>query len=109
LVGRDTAVVSSVFADGESHTYPAEYILYQNYPNPFNGTTVIPVRMARSGFATIEIFNSSGEKVTTLLNREIESGDHSFIFDSGGLPSGIYFYRFITGNTRLTGKMILLK
>ncbi len=109
LTGRDTAVTSDLFADEGSQTSPAEYMLYQNYPNPFNGTTVIPVGMAKSGYATIEIFNSSGEKITTLLNREIESGDHSFIFDSGGLPSGIYFYRFTTGSSRLTGKMILLK
>lgn len=109
LVGRDTAVTSHLFADEDSQTSPAEYMLYQNYPNPFNGTTVIPLRMAKAGHATIEIFSSSGEKITTLLNREIEGGDHSVIFDSGGLPSGIYFYRLTAGSARLTGKMILLK
>jgi hypothetical protein len=98
-----------VFVDEGSQALLTEFILYQNYPNPFNGTTVIMVRMAKTGFAKIEIFNSSGEKITTLLNREIESGDHSITFDSGGLPSGIYFYRLTAGNTRLTGKMILLK
>jgi len=109
LVGRDTVVASPVFVDEGSQALLTEFILYQNYPNPFNGTTVIMVRMAKTGFAKIEIFNSSGEKITTLLNREIESGDHSITFDSGGLPSGIYFYRLTAGNTRLTGKMILLK
>jgi len=109
LVGRDTAVVSGIAADGENGSTPGNMRLYQNYPNPFNGTTVIPFYMAKPGRATIEVFNTNGERVSVLLDRELDRGDHLIPFDSAGLPSGIYLYRLTSGGNSFTGKMILLK
>ena len=109
LVGRDTAVVSGFAGEGEGGNTPGDLRLYQNYPNPFNGATVIPLHMAKAGRARIEIFNTNGERVTVLLDRELDRGDHSIPFDPGGLPSGIYLYRLISDDKSLTGKMILLK
>ncbi|GMU89935.1 MAG: hypothetical protein AMXMBFR49_21410 [Chlorobiota bacterium] len=109
LVGRDTAVVSGFAGDGENGNSPGEFRLDQNYPNPFNGATVIPVHMGKAGMARIEIFNTNGERVTVLLDRELDRGDHLIPFDPGGLPSGIYLYRLVTDDKSLTGKMILLR
>ena len=109
LVGRDTAVVSGFAGDGEIGNTPGDLRLYQNYPNPFNGATVIPIHLAKTGRARIEIFNTNGERVTVLLDRELNEGDHLIRFDSGGLPSGIYLYRLISDDKSRTGKMILLR
>ena len=58
-----------------------------------------------------------GSEVTTLLNENKDSGIYEAEFYTEGLPSGIYFYRVVTGNTSTgqgdffaeTKKMILLR
>ena len=58
-----------------------------------------------------------GSEVTTLLNENKDSGIYEIEFNAEGLPSGIYFYRVVTGNTSTgqgdffveTKKMILLR
>ncbi|NOX88457.1 MAG: T9SS type A sorting domain-containing protein [Calditrichaeota bacterium] len=96
---------------------PTEFKLFQNYPNPFNATTKIQFVMPRAAYATIEVFNILGQKVTTLLNKKLSAGLHHIIFDGKKVPSGVYYYRLKIsdrgGNARQllsqTKKMILMK
>ena len=92
---------------------PKKYILYQNYPNPFNPSTVINFALPKPGIATIKIYNIQGKEVATLINKEMSAGYHSVIFSSTSgnksLSSGVYFYRFTSGNFVAIKKMILIK
>lgn len=94
---------------------PAKYNLAQNYPNPFNPSTTIKFSMAKSGLVTLVIYNAIGQKIRTLVNRQITAGNHEVKWDgrdSNGLTvsSGIYFYRISAGsNFTASKKMILLK
>jgi len=73
---------------------PSEFALYQNYPNPFNPTTHIGFRIANFALATLKIYNTLGQEVAALLNRdEMEEGEYEIPFNASKLPSGIYFYR----------------
>lgn len=83
--------------------------LSQNYPNPFNPSTVIKYYLPNSSFVNLSIFNSLGEKVSTLLNEIQNEGDYSIEFDASFLPSGVYFYRLEAGQFRDTKKMILMR
>jgi hypothetical protein len=50
---------------------PTEFTLKQNYPNPFNPTTTIEYaipKQANGKTVRLEIFNTVGEKVKTLIN-----------------------------------------
>ena len=81
--------------------------LYQNYPNPFNPTTTI-------SFVTLEIYNLKGQKVKTLVDELLESGNHTVIWNGTNdneksVSSGIYFYKLKTVNHEETKKMILMK
>ena len=95
---------------------PEKYELSQNYPNPFNATT-----MLRYSLPNIEkqktqlvIINLLGKKVKTLVNSEKTAGEYSVIWDgtdeAGNIcPTGVYFYRIISGSFLKTNKMLLIK
>jgi hypothetical protein len=85
-----------------------------NYPNPFNPVTSIRFILPKAMDVKIEIFNSLGQKVTTLVDGKRNPGTHIINWngiDSRGVPvsSGVYFYRLSTENYDKTMKMILMK
>jgi hypothetical protein len=54
----------------------------------------------------INIYNSTGQKVTELLNEEMEMGFHTISFDASGLPFGIYFCQLHSGKFIEARKML---
>jgi hypothetical protein len=100
--------------DGTNSNLPATYSLMQNYPNPFNPTTTIRYQLPEQQFVKIEIFNSLGEIVNTIVNQNQDAGEYSFNWNgknSSGhsLASGIYIYRIKAGSFVDSKKMMLLK
>ena len=88
--------------------------LEQNYPNPFNPSTTINFALPQNENVKLQVFNSNGELVRSLINSELSTGSHRIEFnakDSDGLKlaSGIYFYRLRAGSFVEAKKMILLK
>ncbi|MDP8232953.1 MAG: S8 family serine peptidase [Candidatus Zophobacter franzmannii] len=88
--------------------------LYNAYPNPFNPETTFAFDLKTKGDVMLDVFNIKGQKVTTLVNRAMNSGNHSVIWkgtDKNGdsVPSGIYFYRLTTDNFTETKKAVLMK
>ena len=84
------------------------------YPNPFNPTTTISFSIKEKTPVELIIYNSLGQKVQTLVNKPLEKGEHSVVWngtDNKGRPvaSGIYFYRMKAGKYTETQKMILKK
>ncbi len=85
------------------------FILEQNYPNPFNPSTTIKFSLTKNNFTSITVYNMVGQKISTLVNQVLSSGEHDMIFNAMSLPAGIYFYRLKTGDLTITKKMLLLK
>ncbi len=85
------------------------YFLDQNYPNPFNPSTTIKFGVKEKSNVRIDIFNSIGEKVNTVLNAEREPGNYQVEFNASDLPSGVYIYRIEAGQYNSIKKMILMK
>ena len=88
---------------------PMEFVLYQNYPNPFNPTTKIRFIVPESGNYKLEVFNTLGQKVETLLDAYLAPGIQEYSFNGANLPSGVYVYRLQSSSFSQTKKMILLK
>jgi flagellar hook assembly protein FlgD len=65
--------------------------------------------LAKAGNTKIEIYNILGQRVATLLNKELGAGSHKVKFNGSNLSSGIYFYRLQSDNYSSIKKMILLK
>ena len=80
-----------------------------NYPNPFTSITTIQFQTPTSASVSLEVFDQTGKKVTTLVNKKLPSGTHHFEFDGSFLSGGIYFYQLKVGESSTTRKMILMK
>lgn len=66
-------------------------VLHQNYPNPFVGSTELAFSLNLGGEIKLEIFDTSGRVVKTLLDGYRKGGRHSLTFESGDLAPGVYF------------------
>jgi hypothetical protein len=93
----------------EGSAMPSEYSLSQNYPNPFNPTTTIAFNLAKSSHTTLTVYNLLGQKVATLLDKEMVSGAHQVTFEQKKLASGVYFYQLRSGDFTKIKKMVLMK
>ena len=69
--------------------------LDQNYPNPFNPTTTIGFELPERSEVTLEIYDSLGRYITTLVNGQLEAGSHQHQWnaETDGVSSGTYIYR----------------
>jgi len=104
--------VPSVYADDPVIT--PEHELRGNYPNPFNPTTSIEYSLTKDTHVSIVVYNLKGQKVKTLVNKDMEEGRHTMIWNgtdenNSRVTSGIYLYKLKAGGFQQTRKMILLK
>ncbi len=95
---------------GVPEVAPREFVLKQNYPNPFNPATAIKFSVETTDRATLEVYNTLGQKVATLFDGIAEAGQYYTVqFDASGLSSGVYFYRLESGKRSDLKKLVLLK
>lgn len=102
LINR--ALLSDIESDN-----PIEYALSQNYPNPFNPSTTISYSLKSAGNVRIEIYNTLGQKVSSLVNEQQSAGKHIVEFNASQLSSGVYFYRIESGDFTRIRSMVLIK
>jgi len=101
------AAVTSVYQSDFS--IPSQFQLFQNYPNPFNPTTTIRFSLPQRSHVTLKVFDVLGREVATLVNGELNAGEHSVVYNVKNLPSGVYFYRLTTPTFSQTKSMEVIK
>ncbi len=95
--------------DDYENVIPTDYALEQNYPNPFNPSTRIRFTVPTAGMVKIDIFNTLGQKVETLVDKRMAGGVHEVKFTAENLASGPYFYQITAGDFVDVRKMMLLR
>lgn len=83
--------------------------LEQNYPNPFNPATQISFSIPQKEFVELKVYDMLGREVATLIESEINSGEHTVNFNASSFSSGVYLYQIKAGIFNQTRKMILIK
>ncbi|MCB0753919.1 MAG: SMP-30/gluconolactonase/LRE family protein [Ignavibacteriae bacterium] len=88
----------------QSSTLPEKILLYQNYPNPFNPSTSISFNIATNGLVKLNIYDSIGKLVKTLVNDKNAAGNYSVMWngkDNSGnnVSNGVYYYRLSFSNS----------
>ena len=80
-------------------------------PNPFSESTSINYELQTPGRVKIDIFNSLGEKITTLVDEWQEAGKYNYELriKNYELSAGMYYYRMQIGNRFESGKLLLIK
>jgi hypothetical protein len=104
-----TSQLGALSVNEKSNITADNFSLDQNYPNPFNPSTIIKFTLPTDGILQLKVFNIAGYEISTLLNESLKAGNHSVSFNANSLPSGVYFYRLLSGSTTITKKMILIK
>jgi hypothetical protein len=95
-------------------TVPKTAVLYGNFPNPFNPETWVRFALPKETYAEVRIFNPLGQTVAVLASGSMPAGNHSLLWNGSDMaghavPSGVYIVTVETRETRLSGKMLLLR
>jgi hypothetical protein len=85
-----------------------------SFPNPFNTETTIKFSLQETQHLKLNIYNSRGQLVNTLISDELTKGDHFVVWngtDNNGetVSSGVYFCSLITKEQNKNIKLMLLK
>ena len=70
--------------------------------------------MPSEGRVKIEVYNTAGQRVTSLVDEELTAGSYKTTWDARDefgepIASGVYFYRMLAGDFADTRTMTLLK
>jgi hypothetical protein len=99
---------------------PAPKITLTNHPNPFNPSTEISFQISDFNDQNLEIqiFNTKGQRINTIpviLSAAEQCNEGSVTWNGTNstgksCPSGVYFYKLVSGDKELAAnKMLLLK
>ena len=85
-----------------------------NYPNPFNPETRISYDIKTVTPVRIDIYNTKGQLIRTLVNSVVDKGHYQAVWDGrddmgNPVASGVYNYRMQAGDYKATRRMMLLK
>jgi hypothetical protein len=114
------SLVSDEYAyDVGNDAIPSGPLAVTNHPNPFNPSTVITVRFGgEDPFGAhriaIKVFSVDGRLVKDLYSGTVQGDSFQAVWDGtddrgGSVSSGLYFYRAVSGDASVNGKMLLLR
>ncbi len=97
---------------GQRSSLPQSARLLKAYPNPFNKTIKISFELEEPAQVEVHIFNSAGQRVTSLFSGFQKAGGHEMAWhatnDQGqDLSSGVYFCSLVTPSRTDTIKLVL--
>ncbi len=73
---------------------PGGFFISRNYPNPFNPVTQFELAVDHTQHVRIEVFDVTGKRVATLMDRQVERETlQRVVFSADDLPSGLYIIR----------------
>lgn len=107
---RELIAISAV----KSQEIVRDYYLAANFPNPFNPQTTIQFTLPFPQHVSLEVFDVTGKKVKTLVDRLITAKQYQvnwdgLDYDNNKVSSGLYFYRLNSEFFSQTRSMVLLK
>lgn len=113
-IALDIPVPTAVSMQNASGAAQATGSLEQNVPNPFNSNTRIPYHLATSGPVRLEICNTLGQRVRTLVNEVQPAGFYHARWDArdregSAVAAGVYLARLHYPGGVQTRRLLFLK
>lgn len=106
LIGTSSCSVPLAIA--ELNKANSEDVMMSNYPNPFTDLTKITFK-TKGGHTLIQIMDTQGKIISVLTDRDYKAGLYTIEFNSGVLPTGIYYARFQNGPIQQVRPMLKAK
>ncbi len=93
---------------------PEQTRLLVPYPNPLAGTSLVRYELARAGRMRLEVYDSAGRRMRTLVEGSREAGRYELAWSGGNdagrrLPPGIYLLRLAGPDRADTRKVVLVR
>ncbi|MCZ2132584.1 MAG: choice-of-anchor D domain-containing protein [Bacteroidetes bacterium] len=110
-VGSDEIKLGNIcFRDGRLLTAgKTAYSLSLAQPTPARDIVTIRYGVGLGAQAEIDIYNSIGEKIETLVSKYHDSGDYEMTLNVSDLPAGIYFYTLSSGAYREKRRLVIAR
>jgi hypothetical protein len=122
IVGAADSVSFLVNCDAAQNWYnlyvgmaesPGALTLTQNrltaVPNPCAGPVSISYQARRAGRVAIELYDASGRKAATLLDRVMPAGAGGLTWNTQGVSRGVYFLKLKNGDSVVSSKLLLVE
>jgi len=93
----------------EEEIIPSSFFLSSPFPNPFNPKITFQFFVPYKEHISIEIFDSNGRLVLTMIKEILEPGKHSMSWNAVNQSSGVFFIKFTYQNKYSVKKIILIK
>ncbi len=77
------------------------------YPNPMSDQTTFLFSLRCRQHISLDVFDVNGRLVQSLLNVELDVGEHVLSMNATPLATGMYYYRFISNERVQTGRLLL--
>ncbi len=106
---RIEAMLSGSNESVDEASIPTTYQLYQNYPNPFNPSTEIEFDLPEASSVKLQVFNTLGQIVTTLVNERRAAGHYNVLWNASDVATGLYIYRIEANGFVDSKKMVLMR
>jgi hypothetical protein len=87
----------------------AESLFIYDYPNPFTGSMIIHYQIPERTKVKLEILNTLGREIVTLVNSEQLADTYNVTFNAGDIPSGFYYLEITTDKETVTKKILLIR
>ena len=88
---------------------PLDYTIGNAYPNPFNPTTNLSIDLNTNAKVNISIYNTMGQLMDVIVNDNLSSGYHTYVWDANDAPSGLYLIQTDVNSNISTQKVLLIK
>lgn len=76
-----------------STTPPPVPAMIEAYPNPFNPNTTIRYVVSRTGVVKLDVYNTLGQHIISLLNEEQPAGEYTLRWGPVNVAGGLYLIR----------------
>lgn len=105
--GQARSILNGLLATVEPGSVPVSQLSVQVSPNPVVMTATVRFELPVSGEMRLDMFDASGRRIAQIASGYQEAGLHSFEWDAGRYPSGIYLVRLQVGSSVATRKVLL--
>jgi serine protease AprX len=92
-------------APNSVHSGDAAAVKVSVFPNPATDHLTFDYYVPNEGHSQLTLFNTLGEKIATIVDKNESAGIHAAYFDASELASGTYIYVLQTSGGVVNGKV----
>ncbi|MEM8557056.1 MAG: choice-of-anchor D domain-containing protein [Bacteroidota bacterium] len=107
--GAVVEVTNLVVSTEEPGGVPAAFALHGGYPNPFTNATTVTFDLPEASDVQLDVFDSTGRRVATLLSETVAAGSHTTTWDAARMASGLYLVVLRAGDFVATQRAVVLR